>query len=209
MMRIGSQRCIIDIQRRMQIGLDKLRHPIFAWSNWRSKIFAEIEVRRGKEQFDPTSRIRYSEDVYRFRTRFDEVVGIDASMRVLHDDSVFDIKAILPDVHRRIDCIIECTTQDAVLGGKVPLNAAIGSVIGAGVVGEAYEILVEASGGRSPYAFSILRGALPTGLSIMASTGQITGTPTVAGTYDFVVSISDAAGDRIEMPSVSIVVESA
>jgi hypothetical protein len=43
-----------------------------------------------------------------------------------------------------------------------------------------------ASGGTSPYVFTISKGALPTGMSL-ASDGNLSGTPTVPGVYTFTV----------------------
>ncbi len=51
-----------------------------------------------------------------------------------------------------------------------------------------------ASGGREPYTWSLLQGALPTGLTLSAATGMITGIPTAPGNYTFVVNLSDADG---------------
>ena len=51
-----------------------------------------------------------------------------------------------------------------------------------------------ATGGTVPYVFSILTGALPPGLSMDAA-GEITGTPTAAGVYTFVVGVADDEGD--------------
>jgi hypothetical protein len=51
-------------------------------------------------------------------------------------------------------------------------------------------ILVQ--GGTPPYAFSIISGTLPTGLSLNAATGAITGVPTGAlGPYTFTVRVTD------------------
>jgi len=61
----------------------------------------------------------------------------------------------------------------------------------------AYSATVTASGGLPPLAWSITAGALPTGLSLGPSTSgtvQITGKPTVAGTYTFTITVTDAAG---------------
>jgi hypothetical protein len=61
-----------------------------------------------------------------------------------------------------------------------------------GAVGTAYSQTVTASGGTSPYVFSISSGALPTGLVLNGATGAITGTPTAAGTFTFTITARDA-----------------
>ena len=48
------------------------------------------------------------------------------------------------------------------------------------------------TGGRGPYAWGIASG-LPTGLALNSASGVITGTPTVAGSYSFVVQMTDSA----------------
>jgi hypothetical protein len=63
-----------------------------------------------------------------------------------------------------------------------------------GTVGTPYSQTVSASGGTSPYTFSLSSGALPTGLLINALTGAITGTPTTAGTFTFTITATDATG---------------
>jgi hypothetical protein len=46
----------------------------------------------------------------------------------------------------------------------------------------AYSWTPSVGGGIGPYTFSITAGALPTGLSLNASTGAVTGTPTAVTT---------------------------
>jgi len=63
-----------------------------------------------------------------------------------------------------------------------------------GEVGVAYApVTVGAAGGTPPYQWSIGGGALPGGLSI-SSAGTVSGTPTVAGGFNFVVLLKDSAG---------------
>ncbi len=52
--------------------------------------------------------------------------------------------------------------------------------------------------GKQPYTYSISSGALPTGLTINASTGAISGTGTVSGTSTLTVRATDALGRTSE-----------
>lgn len=63
-----------------------------------------------------------------------------------------------------------------------------------GTVNSAYNQIVTASGGTSPYTFSVSSGSLPTGLLLNSATGAITGTPTAAGSFTFSITARDATG---------------
>jgi hypothetical protein len=63
-----------------------------------------------------------------------------------------------------------------------------------GSVGTPYNQTVSASGGTSPYTFSVSSGALPPGLLLNGATGAITGTPNTAGTFTFTITATDANG---------------
>lgn len=60
-----------------------------------------------------------------------------------------------------------------------------------GTVSQAYSATVTATGGVAPVTFAVTSGDLPDGLTL-SSSGQITGTPTGAGTFIFVVTATDA-----------------
>lgn len=66
------------------------------------------------------------------------------------------------------------------------------AVLPAGVAGAAYSAQLAATGGTSPYRWSST--GLPTGLSIDAATGAITGAVSAAGVFDIAVALTDAAG---------------
>jgi hypothetical protein len=60
-------------------------------------------------------------------------------------------------------------------------------------VGSAYSVVIAASGGITPYSWSLTGGTLPTGLGLDASSGQISGTPTQSGTFPIVVQVKDSS----------------
>jgi Putative Ig domain/Kelch motif/Galactose oxidase, central domain len=60
-------------------------------------------------------------------------------------------------------------------------------------IGIPYSQTITMVGGTPPENFTISAGALPTGL-VMDSSGNITGTPTVAGTFNFTVFATDSNG---------------
>ncbi|HBY64751.1 MAG TPA: hypothetical protein DEH78_33450, partial [Solibacterales bacterium] len=66
------------------------------------------------------------------------------------------------------------------------------SPLPAGEVAQPYSFAFRATGGATPYrGWAAIAGALPAGLRLNAD-GVLTGTPTVAGTYQFTVELTDA-----------------
>ncbi len=61
-----------------------------------------------------------------------------------------------------------------------------------GTQNAAYSVTLTATGGTTPYTWSISAGTLPAGLNLASSTGMISGTPTGSGTSNFTVQVTDA-----------------
>lgn len=59
-------------------------------------------------------------------------------------------------------------------------------------VGAAYRVTIRASGGSEPYQWSIVSGALPIGLALNASTGEISGTATADQVQTLTVRVRDS-----------------
>ncbi|MGB2889364.1 MAG: alkaline phosphatase family protein [Candidatus Acidiferrales bacterium] len=68
------------------------------------------------------------------------------------------------------------------------------SSLPSGQIHVSYTATLQATGGTSPYTWSVLSGQLPTSLSLSSSSGSISGTPTAAGSFSFVIQVSDSAG---------------
>ncbi|WP_052140406.1 beta strand repeat-containing protein, partial [Janthinobacterium lividum] len=67
------------------------------------------------------------------------------------------------------------------------------STVPAASVGAAYSQNVTAANGFAPYGYAISAGALPAGLTLNASTGTLSGTPTAGGVFNFTVRATDSS----------------
>lgn len=70
------------------------------------------------------------------------------------------------------------------------------------VVGEFTGQWIDGAGGLKPYRWTVAGGALPPGMSLIqdVATGpsvRVAGTPTAAGTYDWVLQLTDAQGSTV------------
>jgi Putative Ig domain len=96
---------------------------------------------------------------------------------------------------RVTDATLATATQALSLTVNPPAALAITTTtLPAGTQNVAYTTTVAATGGTTPYTWSLVApSTLPTGLALASGTGVISGTPTVAGTTNFTVRVTDAS----------------
>src|SRR5438477_240790 len=103
------------------------------------------------------------------------------------------------------------TSSAAILtvNASIPPLQVTSSQLSGGTAGTTYSATLSASGGTSPYSWSVSSGTLPTGLSL-SSSGTLSGTPTVAGAFPFTVAVKDAAsGSASASLSINVVTAAA
>jgi hypothetical protein len=61
------------------------------------------------------------------------------------------------------------------------------------MMGLSFNYQLSASGGTTPYAWSVASGTLPSGLTLNATGGLISGIPTGGGLFTFLVTVRDAS----------------
>ena len=74
-----------------------------------------------------------------------------------------------------------------------PLTITSSSTLTSGSTGTSYTLTLTASGGTSPYSWSVASGSLPPGLSL-SSSGVLSGTPDTPDSYSFTVQVTDSTG---------------
>ncbi|MHB8394422.1 MAG: G1 family glutamic endopeptidase [Candidatus Dormibacteria bacterium] len=72
-----------------------------------------------------------------------------------------------------------------------------------GTVGTFLSTALAATGGVAPYSWALRSGSLPPGVCL-GSTGEISGTPTAAGTYSFEVGVTDASSPTPEVATAQL-----
>jgi len=88
----------------------------------------------------------------------------------------------------------DTTAEDAFVAriSSAPCLTITTSTLPDGAQNTAYRQTLCCSGGAAPYTGSVIGGVMPAGLSLDASTGIISGTPSAPGTSSFTVQVTDS-----------------
>lgn len=78
-------------------------------------------------------------------------------------------------------------------GRGAPLSVTTTS-LPSGTVGVSYSATLTASGGKTPYTWSLVQNQLPPGLALDAKSGNISGVPTEPADFTFTVQVTDRHG---------------
>jgi large repetitive protein len=102
------------------------------------------------------------------------------------------------------------STAAALTVTGIPKLAISTNLLPGATVGVAYTTTLQASGGTTPYTWSLSSGSLPSGTSLDASTGVISGTPSSTGTSNFTIKVTDSESPAVTATAnLSITVSSA
>jgi hypothetical protein len=108
--------------------------------------------------------------------------------------SAFTVRVVdAEDPTRMADAALEIVVASAPPPPAPPLAIAT-TALPDGRRDQPYSATLAASGGVTPYTWSIASGTLPNGLSLNAATGTIAGTPHQHGMFRFTVRLSDTTG---------------
>ncbi len=90
--------------------------------------------------------------------------------------------------------VIDATGDPGGGGGSGTAPEFLSFYLPSGTVNRPYSTTLTAMGGLPPYTFSIFQYSLPPGLTLTGATGIISGSPAVAGTYTFYLTLTDSTG---------------
>jgi large repetitive protein len=84
--------------------------------------------------------------------------------------------------------------------GSTDLYITCLSLVGPTLAGVPYTDTCSGNRGTSLYTFSVSSGSLPTGITLDTSTGVISGTTYVVGSYSYTIRVTDSEGYTSDQP---------
>jgi len=205
--------CIVEQcppRQGMGFGEQVLRDLILSESYMQNYFYTgeDLRIREVTQGYDISSAIIRSAQYYRYFIlhsvpRFNNPTGVFDNDQYLLEIITTAVSATFESTMATwlTACNCSIALETYACGAACPGACAIltfvptaGAVSG-GTVDIPYVFTpIAVSGGTAPYSFEVTAGALPPGLVLGATTGDITGTPTTTGTYEFTVSVVDTNG---------------
>lgn len=112
-MRGGKNRAEVQILHMQEgtpdeYGVPAITWPVFVEAN------AYVYLKRGGEEFK--NGVSYSADVAVFTFRYEDVDGINSTMRISFEGQLYEIKSVLPDLMTRRSTIVDAVVYNAEQG---------------------------------------------------------------------------------------------
>lgn len=121
----------------------------------------------------------------------------DGSLIAFHTTSsgydIWTMNAVDGSNRTSLTNFCDCVDSSGISWEALSAIAIHPSTLNAATATVPYSKTLTVSGGTGPYTFSIFSGSLPSGLTLNATTGAISGTPTTAGTSSFTVQATDSS----------------
>ncbi|WP_370677637.1 phage head closure protein [Pleomorphomonas sp. PLEO] len=113
-MRSGRNRAEVQILHMQEGTTDEYGVPATTWPVF-IEANASVFIKRGGEQFK--NGVSYSADTAVFTFRYEDVDGINSTMRINFDGQLYEIKSILPDLMKHESTIVDAVIYNAQQGG--------------------------------------------------------------------------------------------
>lgn len=111
-MRSGKNRAEVQILHMQEGTKDEYGVPAITWVPFVTPDpNANVFIKRGGEQFK--NGVSYSADVAVFTFRYEDVVGINTTMRLSLEGQLYEIKSILPDLMKHESTIVDAVIYNA------------------------------------------------------------------------------------------------
>ena len=121
--------------------------------------------------------------------------GTISSTGLLTAPSSTSLKSIVVSATSTADPSAQASVTVAITSGTfTTANTSLPS----GVQSTPYSVSLVANGGQPPYQWSVVSGSLPAGLQLNSSSGTLSGTTSIAGTFTISIQGKDAAGQIVE-----------
>jgi hypothetical protein len=123
----------------------------------------------------------------------DPASGVISGTPTMSGDSSFNVQV----TDAELPAMASVRVLDIDVSSSIQQLSVVNASLPAGTQNAGYNTMLAATGGITPYTWSISTGSLPAGLQLNTSTGAIIGTPAGAGVSNFTVQVLDSEGPPV------------